>query len=329
MKHDIDIFDTIPWQPRDYRWDTNKNAKLLNIVYHGGTFGSFLKYFIERFSTKTPDIDLDPFTESGTSHKIEKHHFSGLIQRYHQSFINDNIGETGLPVCLIIPSTEKHYLYLKKAQWFRGGDFKNSPDDLWGKPVGEMSEMLAAKAKEIAKLYDIRDMKHFSWLPKFIVRDWYKLEFLQSMEDTYSYQWFEKFKTHPFWGGQMVFHLDLETFFAWDTFVRNIMELDAKFDLAVDFGRKAEMREIFDRGLSLDTLRQECNLVEDVLANQSDLSLDGLGVAHEGFIYANIEKANPDIQMPLTNRFFRDYEEIKQYIKYFPNWYRRKNPNLG
>ena len=328
MKHDIDLFGNNPDYPPDYRWDQYQNAKLLNIVFYGGTFGNFLRYFLERFSTKTPDIPGEPFTDTGTSHALRSKDFSGLIQRYHTSFINDNEGNTNLPICLIAPSTGKHYLYLKKAQWFRAGDFKISPDDLWKKAVGEMPTSLTDQVKRIIKLYDITETAHFTWIPKFIVRDWYKLEFLQDLEDTHNYQWFDTFKKHPFWEGQKVFHLDLETFFDWDAFVENITELNDIFGLALDFGRQAEMKEIFDRGLSLDIIRQECNSVEYVLANRSDLRLDQLDVATEAFIYAEIEKANPDIQMPLTNRFFRDAEEIRQFLEHFPNWYRRPNPNI-
>ena len=266
MKHDIDLFGTD--YPMDHRWDQDQNAKLLNIVFKGGTFGHFLRYFLERFSTRTPNIPILPFTDTGTSHVLKNKQLSGLIQRYHQSFINDNEGNTNLPICLIAPSTKKHFLYLKKAQWFRAGDSKISPDDLWKKAVGEMPTSLTDKVKEIIKLYDIKDTAHFTWIPKFIVRDWYKLEFLQDIEDTHNYRWFDTFKTHSFWEEQKVFHLDLETFFDWDAFVENITELDDMFGLALDFDRQAEMKEIFDQGLSLDVVRQECNLVEDVLANR-------------------------------------------------------------
>ena len=88
------------------------------------------------------------------------------------------------------------------------------------------------------------------------------------------------------------------------------------------------MKELFNKGLSLDSIRQECNLVEDVLDNRSDLRLDQLDVSTEAFIYAEMEKTNPEIQMPLTNRFFRDAEEIRQFIEHYPNWYRRPNPNI-
>jgi len=327
MKHDIDLFGTD--YPMDHRWDLDQNAGLLNIVFHGGTFGNFLRYFLERFSAKTPDIAGNPFTDTGTSHALTNEDFSRLIQRYHPSFINDNKGNTDLPICLIMPSTGKHYLYLKKAQWFRAGDHKISPDDLWNKAVGDMPTSLANHAKEIIKLYDIKETAHFSWIPKFIVRDWYKLEFLQDLEDTHNYQWFEQFKKHPFWEGQKVFHLDLETFFDWDTFVENITELNDMFDLAVDFDRQAEMKEIFDRGLSLDTIRQECNLAKKVIDNNnSDESLKDLDVTTEAFIYAEMEKANDFIQMPLTNRFFRDAEEIRQFVEHYPGHYKAMNPNM-
>ena len=327
MKYDIDIFD-VPGIPRDYRGDLFKNAKLLNILFLPGCFGNFLKYFVERFSKKTPDMERYPFTGSGASHKIKKEDFCGLVQRYHETFINDNQGEMGLPVCLISPSTKKHYLYLKKAQWFRAGDKMNSPDDLWRKAVGEMSDSMKESAQNIIDLYDLKETAHFSWLPKFIVRDWYKLEFLKRLEDTYNYQFQKTFTAHEFFKKQKTFVLDLETFFKWEVFIENMVKLDDVFDLDLDFDRQSTMKQIFNQGLELDQMRMECNLAEDVLEHGSDRLLGNLEVTTEAYIYAHYERQFPDIQMPLTNRFFRDTEEIKQFLDHFPDWYRRSNPNI-
>ena len=62
MKHDINLFTD------HYGKDDNEPGDLLNIIYHGATFGHFLQFFIEKFSKLTPDIDGDPFTDIGTSH---------------------------------------------------------------------------------------------------------------------------------------------------------------------------------------------------------------------------------------------------------------------
>ena len=88
------------------------------------------------------------------------------------------------------------------------------------------------------------------------------------------------------------------------------------------------MKTLFDKGLELDKIRKECNLVESVLEHKEDEPLNALDVSTQAYIYAQIEKAYPDIQMPMTNQFLRDYDEIRQLIEHYPNWYRRKNPNI-
>ena len=327
MKHEIDIFTDID-RVEYPNIEPVEPGELLTIVFHGGTFGNFLRYFLEKFSSKTPDIKFEPFTDIGTSHKFQDKDFSGMIQKDHAEFIKPHLQKTDLPICIILPTKEKHFLYLKKAQWFRTVDHKISPDHLWKKAVGEMPEWLGKKAKEILELYGIKDMAHFSWIPKFIVRDWYKLGFLEELEQTYSYQWFETFKNHEFFKKQKTFQLDLETFFSWEGFVENIAELNDVFKLDLDFDRLTEMKSVFDKGLELDPIRKECNLAEQVLEDKTDVPLRGLDVSTQAYIYAQIEKAYPDIQMPMTNQFLRDYYEIRQLIDHYPNWYRRKNPNI-
>jgi hypothetical protein len=328
VDHHVELFND--GYPKDYRWDRDQNAKTLNIVYQSGTFGNTLKYFLDKFSSKTPDIVGDPFTAIGTCHNHSHDHFSGLIQKYHASFINDNKDNTDLPVCICVPTTRKHFLFLKKAQLFRTNDKKESPDFLWKKTVGALPEHLAKPANDLIELYGIKEVADTTYIPKFIVRDYYKLDFIQNIEDTYSYRWHEKLRTHEFFKKQKVFHLSMESFFNWETFIENITKIDDFFDLTLDFGRLDQMKEFFDRGLSLDVSRQECNLAEEVLSGENlNQSLEGLEVDTEAFIYAEIEKAYPDLQMPLTNRFFRDAREIRQFLDHYPNWYRRKNPNLG
>ena len=56
--------------------------------------------------------------------------------------------------------------------------------------------------------------------------------------------------------------------------------------------------------------------------------IKSLNVCTEAFIYAEIEKRNKFIQTPFMNKFFRDADEIKQYIEYYPNHYKAMNPNM-
>ena len=305
--------------------DGNKDI-LLDVVYQVATFGNFLRWFIDKYSKHTPHIDKDPFTSIGTAHNVEHISFSDRVRCFKpQELIKKGKSR---PFCLVVPNRWKHFLYLSGAVWYRGNDLKNSPDFLYKKAIGEMPEEMKSSIESIIKLYSITNLNHFSWIQKFIVRDWYKIDFLQDLNKNYYFKSTEELLNDTFINDQNIFKLDMESFFNWQIFLINIKQLDLHFKLGLDMERIDEMRSDFMKGYDLDHIRKECNFVVDVLENRSNESLTELSVISEAFIYAHFEKSNPDIQMPLTNRFFRDMEEIRQYIEHFPNWYRRRNPNL-
>jgi hypothetical protein len=168
-------------------------------------------------------------------------------------------------------------------------------------------------------------------IPKFIVRDWYKLEFLQPLHITHHYRVFDTLKNHLFFKKQKIKHFPLESFFSFELFIKEIKILNKFFSLELDFDRMSEMQSIFEMAYELDRLRQKASLtikITDMLSAENDIEIPELGVLFEAFIYAFIEKTNPLIQAPLTNYFFKNTKEIKEYLKNYPSWYQRPNPNL-
>ena len=120
----------------------------------------------------------------------------------------------------------------------------------------------------------------------------------------------------------------MESFFSLDSFLKGMTELDAVFKLDLDFDRMKDIKSVFEKGLDLDIIRQECNMAENVMEHQADVDFKDLNVTTEAYIYAHYEKQFKDIQMPLTNRFFRDTQEINQFVEHFPAWYKKTNPNI-
>ena len=308
--------------------DKTGSGDLLNIVYKAGTFGHFLKYFTEKFSRHTPDITDSPFTDIGTGHGLVYSDYSGRILIHHSDFTNTGI--KGLPTVTVTARTRYDLLYIMWARLYRVDNLRLSPDMLWQKAIGEMPELLRPHLDSIIGLYDIKEKAHYSWIPKFIVRDWYKLEFLKPLNEMTDFRIFKEWEDRDFWRNNRNFTLDLSCFFDWNKFSKAMMELDRFHSLELDFDRSNEMKTVFEQGLKLDKLRQSVLMLERLLENdyRYDISTKDLNVIEEAFIYAHYERKHPTIQMPVTNRFFRDSEEIKQFIDNFPNWYRRKNPNL-
>lgn len=311
----------------NHQWDIDPNAKLLNIVFQGGTFGNFLKFFLDKFSKLTPDITKNPFTPTGTSHNTKEIKFSNLIQRYHPSFVNQNQNETNLPLCVIMPNTEKDFLYLKTSQWFRAADLKKVPDDLWQNKISFLEEHFRESLNSIKSLYHISK----DYIPKFIIRDWYKLEFSERLEDTFNYRWFDIFKKLPFFKKQKTYFLPLESFFSFNLFITNLKLLDSYFNLELDFKRISEMEDIFAEPYNLDQYRQQANLVFEIIQNLSsneNITIPKLDVCHEAFICAYIEKTYPFVTTPLSNYFFKDTQEIRDFVGSYPEHYKVMNPIL-
>lgn len=298
---------------------------ILNIIHHGSTYGHFVKMFVDIYSTKTPDRVTPIFNTVGTAHKSDE---SGMVVRTHDTEYR-NSGP--MPICMITPSTEKHFMFLKTANWFRSGDRSISPDVLWDTAVGEMPELVRPCAESIIGLYGMEDMAHFSWIPKFLVRDWFKLGYLRPLEENDDFKTNKRMREDKDLERHNVFHMDLEAMFDWQVFLDTFKRMDSQLSLGLDFGRQKEMERVWRQGYSLDRSRQQAQLAADViddLEGSQSLQTQDLDVNTQAFIYAEIEKRYPEIQMPLTNRFFRDSQEIKQYLEHYPNFYRRKNPNL-
>jgi len=163
------------------------------------------------------------------------------------------------------------------------------------------------------------------------VRDWYKLEFLEDIMTTFHFHYFKTLKEHPFFDKQKTHHFPLDSFFDFDIFMKNITELDLVFGLQLDFDSIEEMRDIFMQGYNLDTHRQQANMTADIIKNLSsddNMLIPKLDVSFEGFIYAHIEKTYRFITAPLTNYFFKDTNELKSYVKNYPEHYKAMNPLL-
>lgn len=303
---------------------------MLDILYLAGTFGNFLRLFLDKFSRLTPDLTGDPFTETGTVHKPVK--YSNLIRReILETFISNNINSKNLNICLITPDTEYDFLYLKIGNWFRANDLLVEPNHLWSKEIKELKkiDVLKDAVLNIENLYQL-DSKTKN-LQKFLVRDWYKLEFLSDLKESYNYKHFQKLKNNKFFLDQNVHLFPMGSFFQFELFLQNVKVLSDLFGLDIDFRRKDEMHDLFQKGYDLDIYRQQNNLVKKVITGiegSENVKITELDVANEAFIYAQIEKKNPGVIAPLTNSFFNDCLEIKNFIRCYPNFYKMKNPHI-
>ena len=67
---------------------------------------------------------------------------------------------------------------------------------------------------------------------------------------------------------------------------------------------------------------------QEAIKNKEDMEIPELDVFQEGYIYAQLEKANDFVIMPMVEKFYTNTREINEYLQYYPEYHKRVNPNL-
>lgn len=299
----------------NHRWDINRNADLCNILYLPGMLGNFLKFFLEKFSKLTPEIDKNPFNDIGTAHEMNYRvlKYSGKIQAYHASFIVDNKNKKNLNICQIITTDPSTLLYIIASSLYRAGNQKYMHDQLYKTEIKYLNNFYIDYAKDIIKLYNLKNVKI---IEKFLVRDWLKLDFLEENKGNYLYKKLKLFENHEYFNSQKTFKFPLESFFSFDSFYNNIKNLDIFFNLSLDWNRLSEMKDIFNTAIQLDMLRNYFNKTLEItncIDNLINIDIPELPVIFESYIYAHVEKNRKNKLLPLKNNFFKNTKEIYEY----------------
>ena len=69
-------------------------------------------------------------------------------------------------------------------------------------------------------------------------------------------------------------------------------------------------------------------MVLGAISKSENIDIPSLDILQEAYIYAELEKQNDFIVMPLTENFFSTTKEITDYINLYPQHYKAMNPNL-
>ncbi len=302
---------------------------LVNIAYFGGTHGAFLKYFIDRFSNLTPEIHELPFEENGSSHSLNVK-YSDKIFRYtfeddYGNVIN-NYQLINAEPHILITVKEDDLLNQIRLLLYRPGDHEITPLNIHE----ENSSIVCSKsfinfyAEKFKQIYNI-DLNKNNVVPKFIIRDFLKIVFLNK-EKHQILQGSKKTLEHMH---KNTICMNVSDFYNINTFFNKIKEINEKFKLEIRINEESiELhKEFLNRLYTFKTLERANNIISSI-KDKKFYDLIDVDTTEQAFISAWIEQNYKFILIPNTNNFFRNTFEMLEYIEYYPNHYKAMNPNL-
>jgi hypothetical protein len=304
--------------------------RIVNVAYFGGSHGAFLMYFVDRFSSLTPNIDVSPFLDTGTSHNL-KVPYSDKVARYTFEDENGN-AKNGYQLQhkdephILITIDEPSLMNYLRLHFLRQDDHEWTGTNVMTSHEGatfntKFYKMYAGKFKTF---YDI-DLDKNSVIPLSLLRDFLKIVFLHpSHNGTY----LNSKKTL----GNINEHtqcISLSQIWDTDAFMKRMSEISDSLGLALRLDDEAVA--LHKEFLQKRPNHQHWNRIDhviDCITQNTHCDCSELDIVEQGYLYAWLEKTHEFIQAPLTRNFFSDTTEIIEYLNYYPNHYKAMNPNL-
>jgi hypothetical protein len=303
---------------------------IVNIAYHGNTHGNFLRYFIDRYSRLTPEIKELPFLSNGTSHNTNIK-YSNLVNRYHpidhnNEFINKNEPQ------ILITIKEEDIHYLHRLTFIRDVDPARLKTSLQIIIDNDEKILLSDSFKKkliknLKKLYNLDDIDvdNKIHLPKYIIRDFLKLHYLNTNEDGFLKSDTQLKKKAP----DNTFFFPVDAFWDIKKFFKTIEECNFKLNLKLNLDYSAtDVYEEFVKRLYKFETKDRSKIICDKILKGEEFDIVDIDIVEEGYISSWIEKNYNFINVPLTNYFFKNTKEIIEWIKWYPQHYKAMNPNL-
>jgi hypothetical protein len=293
---------------------------MINIAFRGGTHGNFLRYFLDRFSSLTPPILEDPFTDNGTSHKNIK--YSEKFKRYHpnnHSPYFQNLDQQHI----FITISDVDLLFLQRIVHRRAGDYKVD----FTKEIIKFPLQYIENYNINSKFYELYNkvIDENVEIPEYICRDFFKFSFLNPSQDGFIIEQKKYIKELP----KNTLFFPVHAFWDKDVFFKEINILDKKLDLQLEQGKESEdIFTTFQNKIEQLPTRFRCREVIECLRNKKNYDLSQIDIIEQAYLSSYIEQNYEFISVPNTNYFFQNTKEILDWIEWYPQHYKAMNPNL-
>lgn len=278
---------------------------------------NFLRYVLDSCSRITPLLSELPFIETGTSHK--KLNYSGKFEVL-ESDHNRPIREQGKGPFILCVADD--ILYFERISISREGDRNNDVT----KSHNFINWQPWNKHYVDAIIEDYKLEKNKP-IPKFILRDSIKKSYLDP-ENKGSFLQNKKLVDSVNNTDTDNYFFPVSSFFTLEKFVKELTKLDNKYNLQLDF---ENIPQIYSQFAERNEILKNHFVVDEIITaikNKENMKIPDLDVFQEGYIYAELEKSNDFILMPMINNFYTNTREIIEYLQHYPDHYKAMNPNL-
>ena len=245
-------------------------GNIVNIAFQGGTHGHFLRFALDKYSSLTKTLEGMPFTDNGTSHNDDA--CSKEMVEYHPEKEGQDCFKNIDEPHILITVEESDLLTLERSVTVRAGDLKvDTAED-----VIKLSDRFLEHfpwADTFRKYYDI-DITQTKQIPKCLMRDFFKLSFLDTANNGFIVR-DRHWRMHK---PANTFEFPVSDFWDKEKFIKRLQEVDQIFSLQLDL-TDISMHDEFIRRMPVLQTRHRAEMIIDCIKSGKDISITDIDLS--------------------------------------------------
>ncbi len=294
----------------NYQNNKTSITKPIQVIYAPGTFGNCVRWMLDRFTEGTKFADFDsPWDDGNRAHGFKTEDFSKKFARGHQIS-----GRWGSPDPnmdkIVLRLKPKDLLFAERCAFHRG----------------EGNETEKGRYTNIIKLADATFVKEtFGDVisDKSVAKELFKIQF-------------HDIRKHTWWNSMNMFstdknyhHFDVYSLLDQNLLTVELTKVSKRYNLNLKIDEKVvhNVVEKIKKSYPVVT-RNRAYQVLDAINSKNNVDCNDLDILEQAFIEVELEKMHDCIIFPYGVNWFKDTDQINQFLKTYPNYLKHMNPRL-
>jgi len=285
-------------------------AKKIQIIYAPGTFGNLLRWLLDKFSPNTKFKNIDyPWDKDNRVHSFATKLYNDQFSSQH--VLKEGVSANPLINSIVINYQQTDLLFVERCAFYR----------LPGRETeqGQYQKILSLSSLEfINKTFGSKNTSNRS-----VAKELYKI-------------WFHDYEKNVWWNEMKKwrnnsdhYQIPLNAFWNKDQFIKELLSISHRWSLGLVVNEDI-MSAIVKKISKLYPVITKYRAYDVLQAIKENVNMDcsEMDILEQAWLETVLEKKHDCIVFPYGTNWFKDTDQIREFLDTYPTYLKHMNPRL-
>jgi len=286
----------------------------IQVIYFGGTFGNCIRWMLDRFSIDSNFKNIDsPWDENNTVHGFSEEMYNKKFTRAHVDVMVDDKSILSkidtLADKVLVSFKMIDLIFAERCNYYRV--YHEDNHKRYTRIIGRADQSF------------VKDSFGMVTSNKNVAKELYKIQFHDIHKNVW-WQAMEKMMNDPNY-----YKFDLYSMWDSDLLVNELTSVAKKYNLELNIEEKV-ISNIVEKVKTIYPVmtKDRAHQVLDAVVNRENMKVDRLDIIEQAYIETELEKIHDCVIFPYGTNWFKDTDQINQFLDTYPSYLKHMNPRL-